>query len=229
MLHANLVGPGTGDRLLLLIHGYGADEHDLAPLSQVLDPVGRFTTVCPRAPIDLAPFGGMEGFGGAGVGGAAWYDRSEDGVIDPGSFQRSVLGLDHLIDAVCEQRGLQRRRSVIVGFSQGGAMALAVSLRDTTKARPAGVACLSGMLQEPDWLRYLWHVEGGDTVTVPALYVQHGVHDPVVDVERGRRTRATLQRHGIEPEYHEYPMQHEIRPESIVDLRAWLDRVAATP
>ena len=49
MLRTNVVGgPATADRLLVLIHGYGADEYDLAPLAPVLDDAGRFFTVCPR-------------------------------------------------------------------------------------------------------------------------------------------------------------------------------------
>lgn len=218
MLRTNVVG-GSGDRLLVLIHGYGADEHDLAGLAPVLGRE-RFFAICPRGPIDVAPFGG-----------AAWYDRSEDGVIEPGSFRRSILLLDQTIDATCEQRGLARDRAVIVGFSQGGAMALAVSLRDGAAARPAGVACLSGMLQTPEWFRYAWDDAEAWASTgaegVPAVLVQHGAYDPMVDIERGRRTRDVLRSHGIEPEYHEYAMQHEIRPESIVDLQAWLDRVLA--
>jgi phospholipase/carboxylesterase len=219
MLRTNIVG-GNGDRLLLLLHGFGADEHDLAPLAPMLDPGDRCFTVCPRGPIDVEPFGG-----------AAWYDRSEDGVIDPGSFQRSLLALDGLIAAVCEQRGMRRERALVIGFSQGGAMALAAALRDTTLPRPAGVACLSGMLQTPEWLRYAWDDAAvwaaGGSDACPAVYVQHGAYDPMVDVERARRTRDVLRSHGIEPEYHEYPMQHEIRPESILDLRAWIDRVLA--
>lgn len=218
MLHTNVVGPLTGQRLLMLIHGYGADEHDLAPLAQVLDPEGRFFTICPRGPIDM---------GQPGYGGAAWYDRSNDGVIEPGSFQHAVLNLDHLIDAACDQQGLDRRQSLIIGFSQGGAMALAVALRDTAKARPAGVACLSGMLQMPEWLDYAWDAEGWAAAAKPAVYVQHGTMDEVVDVERGRRTRVALRANGIEAEYHEYPMGHEIVPESILDLRTWIDGVLA--
>ncbi len=39
------------DRLLLLIHGKGSDEHDLEALIPYLDPEGRFLTVLPRAPL----------------------------------------------------------------------------------------------------------------------------------------------------------------------------------
>lgn len=203
---------------MLLVHGYGADEHDLAPLAPILDPSGACFAVCPRAPIDVEPYGG-----------AAWYDRDGEGEIEASSFQRSVLLLDQLLDAVCAQRGAARARSIVIGFSQGGAMALALALKQTSAERPAGVACLSGVLATPDWLRYAWDAEGwagrGEPSGFPAVYVQHGTYDPMVDVERGRRTRAVLQANGIEPEYHEYPMQHEIRPESMLDLRAWVDRV----
>ena len=232
MLRTNVVGTtGRGNRLLMLIHGYGADEEDLAPLASVLDPAGRFFAVCPRGPLEVDLGGGWDPAAGGGWVGAKWYDRSEDGVIDPGSLQRSIVALDHLLDELCDEHGFRRHESVIIGFSQGGAMALALSLRDSTKARPAGVACLSGMLQNPPWLRYAWD-DGWPAQRAPegfpSLYVQHGTHDPMVDVEQGRRTRDTLEAHGIAVEYHEYAMQHEIRPESIVDLRAWLEQVSTT-
>lgn len=221
-LRTNVIGTtGPGDRVLLLVHGYGADEYDLAGLAPMLDPTGRCCTVCPRGPIELD-------FGGAG-----WYQRSEDGVIDSASLASSVAALDQLLDEVCQQRSCPRDQAVLIGFSQGGAMALAVALGQSAKARPAGVACLSGMLQTPAGVRYVWDdpewpgsgVGSAGSVALPAVYVQHGTHDPMVNIERGRHTRAVLASHGIEPEYHEYPMGHEIRPESILDLRVWLDRV----
>jgi phospholipase/carboxylesterase len=216
MLRTNVVRAlDGGERLLLLIHGYGADELDLAPLGPVLDPGGRFATICPRGPIDLPH------------GGAAWYDRTPDGDVEPSSFQHAVIELDHLVDVACAQGGLDRSASVVVGFSQGGAMALALCLRDTTKAPPVGVACLSGMLQTPSWLRYAWDAEDwpAGAANLPAVLVQHGIHDPMVAVEQGRRSREVLRSHGIEPSYHEYPMQHEIVADSVDDLRSWLDRV----
>ena len=221
-LRSNVIGTtGRGDRLLLLIHGYGADEYDLAGLTPMLDPTGRCFTVCPRGPIELD-------FGGAG-----WYQRSEDGVIDPASLASSVAALDTLVDELCQQRSSPRGQAVLIGFSQGGAMALAVALGRSAKARPAGVACLSGMLQAPVGISYLWDdpdwaPAATATSPLPSVYVQHGTQDPMVDIERGRLTRAVLASHGIEAEYHEYPMGHEIRPESILDLRSWLDRVLSS-
>src|SRR5207342_633078 len=47
--------------LLVLLHGRGADEHDLLPLANLLDPERRLLVVTPRGPLALPP------------GGAHWY------------------------------------------------------------------------------------------------------------------------------------------------------------
>ena len=62
-LITNVVRGSDADRLLLLVHGFGADERDLGGLLPYLDPDGRFVTVLPRGSVALP---GMPGF--------AWYD-----------------------------------------------------------------------------------------------------------------------------------------------------------
>lgn len=196
--------PGPGTRLMVLVHGYGADEHDLAPLATMYDPDGQFVAVCPRGPVTVPPWG------------AGWYERDAAGTIDPDQFVASVDLLDATIDDQCERHGLERSEAVVIGFSQGAAMTLAVTLR-TGAHRPAAIACLSGMLQEVPGLTYDWAA-----TDLPPVYVQHGTVDPLVTVDRGRHVRDTLTSAGLELAYDEYPMAHEIRPESIRDLRAWL-------
>ena len=60
-LITNVVRGSNADRLLLLVHGFGADERDLGGLLPYLDPEGRFVTVLPRGPVGLP---GMPGFPG---------------------------------------------------------------------------------------------------------------------------------------------------------------------
>ena len=50
-LVTNVVQGSASDRLLLLLHGYGADERDLGGLLSYLDPQGHFATVLPRGPV----------------------------------------------------------------------------------------------------------------------------------------------------------------------------------
>lgn len=204
-LTVNTVGTtGPGERLLVLLHGYGADEFDLAPIAPMIDPDGRFFTICPRGPFDIPPFG------------AGWYERDAHGNIDPAVFLTSVDLVDQTIDDVCAERGMDRAHAVIIGFSQGGAMTLASGLRADGANRPAAIACLSGSMQEVEGLDYAF-----DDL-LPKILVQHGSLDPLVTIDRGRHTRDALQVNGIEHVYREYPMQHEINGESVFDLRDWL-------
>lgn len=206
-LRVNTVGTsGAGERLLVLVHGYGADEHDLAGLVPHIDPQGQFFTVCPRGPHSVM---------GAGAG---WYERGGDGAIDPAMFLASVDALDATIDKACADGDFDRANAVIIGFSQGGAMTLASTLRAGGATRPAAMACLSGMLTELDGLDYA--LDDGDAL--PEILIHHGALDPVVVVDRGRATRDKLTAHGVDHTYREYPMQHEINMTSIHDLRDWL-------
>ncbi len=98
-LVVNTVGTtGRGDRLLVLIHGYGADEYDLAPLAPHIDPEGHFFTICPRGPHSVMGFG------------AGWYERTDDGIIDPATFLAAVDAIDATIDNACASTGSTDRR-----------------------------------------------------------------------------------------------------------------------
>lgn len=197
----------------MLIHGYGADEFDLAGLVPHIDPQGQFFTVCPRGPHSVMGFG------------AGWYERDDDGQIDPAMFLRSVDALDATIDKACGDGGFNRAEVVIIGFSQGCAMTLASALRTPGATRPAAIACLSGMLTELDGLDYVFQ-NSANSERLPEILIHHGTLDPVVAIERGHAIRDALANHGVEHTYREYPMQHEISPASIRDLHDWLSDLA---
>jgi phospholipase/carboxylesterase len=194
------------DRLLLLIHGKGANERDLEPLVPFLDPEGRFLTVLPRAPI---PF----------MGGWHWYET--DGIPRGGpELLSSVDLLDDLLDNACAEHGFDRTQAIVAGFSQGCALTLALGLRRSGRPRPAGLLAMSGFLPERDDLEY-------DFSSAPPVFIQHGVADPLISVEQGRRTVARLAAEGVPVVYREYQMAHEVAPESVQDAMAWLALVLA--
>jgi phospholipase/carboxylesterase len=208
-LQVNEVGTvGAGSRLMVLLHGYGADEHDLAPLAAHIDPAGDYFVICPRAPYDVPPYG------------AGWYERDTNGNIDTDMFLASVDAVDSAIDRACAKGGFDRAEAVVVGFSQGGAMTLASSLRAGGATRPAAIACLSGMMQSVEGLSY--DLADGDKGPLPRVLVQHGTVDPMVTIDRGQHTRDALAASDVAHTYREYPMGHEITGESLADLRDWL-------
>lgn len=199
-------GRQAPDRLLLLIHGKGADEHDLAPIVPAIDPEGRFLAVLPRAPI---PF----------LSGWHWYNTT--GIPKGGpEFVSSVDVLDDLLDTACAEYGLARTEAIVAGFSQGGALTLALGLRRSDRPRPAGLLAMSGFFPEPDGLEY-------DFATAPPVLLQHGLHDQMIGVAEGRRAVARLAAEGVPVVYREYRMGHEVRPESLQDAVAWLALVFA--
>jgi thioredoxin len=193
-------------RLFLLIHGKGADEHDLEPLLPHLDAGGRFQFVLPRAPLSFPP-------------GFMWY--TTDGIPMGGpELIGSVDALDDLLDTACADGGFDRTQAIVGGFSQGAALSLALGLRRSARPRPAGVLAMSGFLPETPGVDY-------DLATAPPVLIQHGSADPLIPVSRGRDAARSLADAGVPVVYREYPMAHQVAVESLADAAAWLEQVLA--
>jgi thioredoxin 1 len=199
----NVIKGSNATRLLLLVHGYGADERDLGGILPYLDPEGQFAVVLPRGPLAVP-----------GTPGFAWYDfGSTDG--DAG-FEAARQELDDLLDEACKEHGFDRSEAFVAGFSQGAGVTLALALGPSERPRPKGALAMSPALPGPFEI-------AGD---VPVL-VQHGTYDPLVPVQRSRDLARELRDHGVPTVYREYPMEHQVALESLQDARAWVDRVVA--
>ena len=190
---------GEPEGALVLFHGRGADEHDLVPLLDVLDPERRFVGITPRGPLSLPP------------GGAHWYAVHEIGYPDPSTF----LPTYELVGTWLDGLGFPPERMILGGFSQGAVMSYAMSL-GRGRARPAAVLALSGFVPTVDGLEL-------DLEPPLARYaIGHGTLDPVIRVEWGRRARALLEEAGAEVRYAEYPLPHTIHPGFLLQVRDWL-------
>jgi thioredoxin 1 len=208
----NIVGPPTAERVLLLVHGYGADERDLGGVLPYLDPEGHFLTVLPRGPVAAPP-------------GFAWFDIGsvQPGHVTDATFLAAVDELDDLLDAVCAEHDRARSDAVVGGFSQGGALALALALRRSDRAHPAGVLAFSAYLPDVEGVELDW--DAGHSIPV---LVQHGTDDPMIPVDVGGRALAQdLMAHGVPTTYAEFPMGHSVAVAGLEDARAWLDAVRA--
>jgi phospholipase/carboxylesterase len=200
---AHLTRPAAGEAhgALILFHGRGADEHDLHPLLDVLDPERRLLGITPRGPLSLPP------------GGAHWYALREVGYPDPGTFLTSYESVGEWLDGL----GLTWERTILGGFSQGAVMSYAFAL-GKGRPRPAGVIALSGFV--PTVEGFDLDLEG----TLPRFAIGHGTFDPVITVDWGRRARDVLSQAGPEIVYRESPLPHAIDPRFLTDLRPWIAR-----
>jgi thioredoxin len=207
----NIVGTPQAARVLLLVHGYGANEQDLGGLLPYLDPEGRFLTVLPRGPVAAGP-------------GFSWFDLPQPGEesIRDATLLSSLDELDDLLDTVCADRGTSRAEAVVGGFSQGAALSLALGLRRSDRERPAGVIALSGFLPDADGVEYDWEA----AASVPFL-VQHGTEDDLIPVAAGRAAARALVDHHVPVVYGEYPMGHQVAMESLERAHTWLLAVCA--
>jgi phospholipase/carboxylesterase len=202
--------PAAGDPqgLLVLLHGRGADERDLFPLLDLLDPDRRLLGVTPRGPLSLPP------------GGAHWYAFREVGYPDPGTFHSTLARLAGWLDDLAASTGLQPAKTVLGGFSQGAVMAYSLGL-GRGRPRPAALVALSGFMPT---------VEGFEldleAAPVSPVAIGHGVFDPVIGVEWARRARAAFEAAGTTPLYREFPLGHAIDPGFVRELGSWLAQSA---
>jgi thioredoxin 1 len=206
-LVTNVVQGSGAERLLLMLHGYGADERDLGGLLPYLDPDGVFATVLPRAPIAVP-----------GTPGYAWYEFGDDA---SGGAARALVELDALVDEQCEVLGFPRETAILAGFSQGAGLALGLALLESEQPRPAGVLAMSPAFTLGDPSAF-----DRRAVDVPVL-LEHGTYDPLIPVQRTRELARVLRAAGIPTTYLEYPMEHQVAMESLQDGRAWLAKVLA--
>lgn len=200
LVHLERPAAGEPDGALVLLHGRGADEHDLYPLLDALDPERRLAGYTPRGPLALPP------------GGAHWYRLGGIPTPDPATFRPSYEALGAWLDAL----PVPLDRVVLGGFSQGCAMTWALGL-GRGKARPAALVCLSGFQPVVEGLE----LDLGGLDGYPVA-IAHGSLDPVIDVEWSRRSRAALETAGASVLYREAPLPHAIDPRLVPELRAFV-------
>jgi phospholipase/carboxylesterase len=195
---------GAPEGALVLLHGRGADEHDLFPLLDILDPERRLLGATARGPLSLPP------------GGAHWYVVRRVGYPDPETFHATYPELTGWLDGILAEHGIAHDRLVLGGFSQGSVMSYALGL-GADRPRPAGIMALSGFLPQ---------VEGFELDLAKAaglpVAIGHGTHDPVISVEFGRDARDRLAEADADLFYRESPMPHTIDPGFLRELPGWL-------
>jgi phospholipase/carboxylesterase len=200
----------TGEPLgaLVLFHGRGADELDLFPLFDVLDPGRRLLGVTPRGPLALPP------------GGAHWYVVERIGYPDSSTFHETFRRASDWLDTMAGEAAIPPERTILGGFSQGAVMTYALGL-GRGRPRPAGLIALSGFVPT---------VPGFELdlqPPLPPVAIGHGTFDPVIEVAWGRRARETLEAASASVTYRESPLPHAIDPRFLGELARWIERALA--
>ncbi len=198
---------GQAQGALVLLHGRGADELDLLPVLDELDPERRLVGLAPRAPLALDS------------GGFHWYVSRRVGHPDRSTFLESYATLCRWLDALPAVLQVPSEAIVVGGFSMGAVMSYAVALA-TGRPSPAGVLAFSGFIPTVEG----FELDLGARRDLPVA-IGHGIQDPVIPVEFGREARARLEQASARVLYRESPMFHAIDPLFLRTLQGWLQEV----
>ena len=202
----------SADACVIWLHGLGADRYDFLPVAEALQQRLHSTRfVLPQAPTRPVTING-------GWSMPSWYDilaMSPARAIDREQLEASAQQVISLIDAQ-RDAGIDPARIFLAGFSQGGAVVLHTAFL-RWQGPLGGVIALSTYAPtfteppafSPTALRY------------PVLCL-HGSRDDVVPMVMGHAAYQALQGAGVAATWRDYPMGHEVLPEEIRDIGAWL-------
>jgi phospholipase/carboxylesterase len=191
--------------LMILLHGYGADESDLATLAPDLNL--HFRVIAVRAPRPLY------------WGGFSWYSIQPEAhniqkMSHLGEAEESLALLQGLMEELHNTYIPPRGATWILGFSQGAILGQAYALHHPQDIQ--GVVALSGYLWE-DILPQPW-----PTHPRPEVYQTHGILDPVIPISLARNSQMLYKQNRWPHQYAEYEMGHTISAEAWEGVLAYL-------
>ena len=202
----------TADACVIWLHGLGADRYDFMPVAEALQQ-SLLTTrfVLPQAPTRAVTING-------GYAMPSWYDIKAMSPARSISEEELEESADTVIQLIEDQRqsGIDANRIFLAGFSQGGAVVFHTAYLKW-QGPLGGVLALS--TYAPTFSEVL--PLSASQQRIPALCL-HGQYDEVVQNAMGRTAYERLKAAGVAVTWQEYPMGHEVLPEEIRDIGAWL-------
>ena len=199
-LNAIAITPeGADERLIVLLHGWGANARDVAGLIEAINMISApARALLPDAPFDH----------GMVPGGLAWYSfpanydfqRSHD-FNAQADLQESRKRLTDWMKSLPEHTGIPLEKTIMGGFSQGCAMTLDVG----PQLPLAAMMILSSYS----------HALIAPCVTPRPVLLLHGRQDPVVPLAKAQDTKTQLESQGLSVTYQEFDMGHEVSLEAL--------------
>ncbi len=199
-------GATNGSRWMILLHGRGDSKNSYEILAKEINVTGvNFLALNAPFPMDMGGF--MEGY--------SWYDLHHD-PQEP-AYKKSIHLLLETVNALKEM-GIAPEDLFILGFSQGGRMAL--DLLHHLDTPLLGAVALSPRMSP--------FIDFSHTPTAPVktpLYIAHGTLDPMIPYAETQAEVARWQEHFKDLTFKTYDFGHEIDIMEIIELRDWLNEL----
>lgn len=198
---------------VIILHGLGADGSDFTSIIPELKLPEHLAVrfIFPHAPV--RPITINNGYHMRG-----WYDITSltaEGRDDHAGIALSQQQIEQLIIQQ-QDSGIDSSKILLMGFSQGAAMALTVGLRYSQPL--AGIIALSGYLPAA---KETLALASQANKHIP-IFIGHGTADPIVMYQWGQMTYQTLKQAGYPVDWHSYPIQHHVSIDEINDIGAWM-------
>ena len=192
--------------VIILLHGYGADERDLFELRTAFPK--NYLIVAARAPYPL-PGGGYQWYESATVNG------KHDG--NPEQLGKSRESIIEFIPEIVNKYRADAGQVYVAGFSQGAVMSYQVGL--TAPGKVKGIGVLSGMIVPS--LKPL--IKNTTALKHLKVFISHGTADNRIPFADGKAADDYLRGLGLSPQFHQYSgMGHAISNDVLNDLIKWL-------
>ena len=164
----------------------------------------EFHFIFPDAPFDVP---------GTASKGKGWFSFPPTGTSEKERLKSKSQLLSLLVET--ENRGFDFRDIVLLGFSQGAAMALDILL--SSEKRLGAVIALSGFLIHDSSLHNVIQ-----NIKETPLFIAHGLYDPILPFAQSKKSLQAMAEAEWDLTWREYPMAHEIISDEIDDIREFL-------
>jgi len=191
--------PAKNPGLIVTLHGWGANAQDVASLLPFFN-LPEYEFIFPDG---IYPHPHSRN-------GWAWYDLEKESMYAGLTESRQLL--TDWLQTLESKTGVPLSRTILSGFSQGGAMTLDVGLRLPL----AGLVVMSGYLHP--------EIANLRQSSYPPTLIMHGRQDSVVPLASATKARDIAKSLGVSVEYHEFDMGHEINPAMLSILRDFVQR-----
>lgn len=201
---------------MIWLHGLGANGNDFVPIIDELEfaakqPIRFIFPHAPERPVSI----------NSGYTMRAWHDIYHSDfthVQDEAGIHDSKKAIEALIEREIK-RGIASQHILLVGFSQGGAMALHVGLQQTRVL--GGVIALSCYLPSAEIL------SSNAAHKAPPIFMAHGIYDTVIPLSYAISSKEKLLAAHYSVDWYEYPIGHTVSPQEIADIDHWLQRIVS--
>jgi phospholipase/carboxylesterase len=183
-----------------MLHGLYGNEDVTWVFARYAGP--EWLIISPRAPF-YGKDGENEGY--------TWSDQVDHGPTADDNFNKGSAALKQFVNGLPEAYKADRSRVVLLGFSQGVAIAYAFAVSEPV----LGVVALSGFIPPP-LARNLPPLNG-----LPVLIV-HGTKDETIPIEIARQNRDQLNAAGANVTYIESEVGHKASSAGLAELKRWL-------